>query len=77
MLGWYQDEQYIYIAMEYYHLGNLRDYVVNAPIQSESWAREVIRQILGVLVELTASQLTHRNVTPSVRLPLRARQLTY
>lgn len=68
MLGWYEDEQYIYIAMEYYQHGNLRDFVLNSPIQSESWARDVIRQILGVLVELTASQLTHRNITPSVSL---------
>lgn len=69
MLGWYDDEQYIYIAMEYYEQGNLRDYVLNSLIQAEHWAREVMRQILGVLVELTASQLAHRNITPSVPPP--------
>lgn len=68
MLGWYEDEQYIYIAMEYYEQGNLRDFVLQYPIQAESWAREVIRQILSVLAELTASQLAHRNITPSVPL---------
>lgn len=55
--------------MEYYEQGNLRDYVINTPIQAEPWAREVIRQILGVLVELTASELAHRNITPSVHPP--------
>lgn len=68
MLGWYEDGQYIYIAREYYQQGNLRDFVLNTPVQSESWARGVVSLILGVLVELAASQLAHRNITPSFLL---------
>lgn len=69
MLGWYQDDESVYIAMEYYPYGNLGQWVLSAPIQSESWAREVIKQILGVLDELDRAQLAHRNIKPSVSLP--------
>lgn len=54
------------IAMEYCEYGNLRDWIAASPLQGEPWAREVTRQILGVLAELAAAQLAHRNLKPSV-----------
>ncbi|KAL0639015.1 Protein kinase protein rad53 [Maublancomyces gigas] len=54
-----------YIAMEYYPNGNLRDWLSNSPPQGESWAREVVKQVLSVLSELAVAGLAHRNIKPS------------
>lgn len=72
MLGWYQDleNHYTYIAMEYYQHGNLRDWLLRSPPQDESWARDVMKQILTVLAELAAVGIAHRNIKPSVCPPL-------
>lgn len=68
MLGWYTNTQqrFTYIAMEYYPHGNLRDFLRDAAPQEESWAREVMKQVLGVLAELVAGGLAHRNIKPAV-----------
>lgn len=70
MLCWYEDDMFTHIAMEYCAYGNLRDWILSHPFQGEAWAREVMRQILGVLVELDlSSRLAHRNIKPSVSQP--------
>lgn len=69
MVGWYEDDEFTYIAMEYYEHGNLFNFVSNSPIQAEYWARDVIKQILEVLAELAKAQLAHRNITPTVLSP--------
>lgn len=55
--------------MEYCVIGNLRDWIHKYPFPGETWAREVTKQILSVLVELNFSQLAHRNIKPSVCPP--------
>lgn len=52
--------------MEYYPPGNLQKYLEASPCQEQPWARDVIRQVLGVLIELETSQMAHRNLTLSV-----------
>lgn len=71
MLGWYQDTErnLTYIAMEYYPNGNLRDWLRDSAPQGELWARNVIKQVLNVLVELALAGLAHRNIKPAVCLP--------
>lgn len=66
MVGWYDDDEFTYVVMEYYQHGILKNFVLNSPFQTEIWARDVIRQILEVMSELAVAKLAHRNIIPSV-----------
>lgn len=66
MLCWYHDAVYIYLAMEYHELGNLKDWIHDYPLHGEHWARAVTLQVLRVLVQLDLNSLAHRNIKPSV-----------
>ena len=64
-LGWYENDDYVYIAMEYLSRGDLRHYLDVE--RSESEAKAITRQLLEGLLVLHKDGFAHRNLKPEVR----------
>ena len=67
-LGWYENHDYVYIAMEYISQGNLRHYL-EVEERSESEARDITRQLLGGLSVIHEEGFAHRDLKPEVKPP--------
>lgn len=70
-LGWYQDENFIYLAMEYVQYGDLEGYLEDCPKQAKINAEEITRQLLAGLVVLHEQEICHRDLKPQVGPPPR------
>ena len=66
LLGWYENDDYVYIAMEYISHGHLRHYLQMG--RSESEAKAVTRQLLEGLSVIHQEGFAHRDLKPEVRL---------
>ena len=67
LLGWYESDDYIHIAMEYISLGHLRNYLEDE--RSESEAKVVTQQLLEGLVVIHQEGFAPRDLKPEVRSP--------
>ena len=67
LFGWYESDDYIYIAMEYISYGHLRNY--QEVERSESEAKVITRQLLEGPVVIHQEGFAHRDLKPEVRSP--------
>lgn len=68
-LGWYEDTNSIYIAMEYMEGGDLSQYIKDdheSERMTEEKARQIIEQVLDGLVVLHKLKICHRDLKPKV-----------
>ena len=77
-LGWYHDDTHLYIAMEYFPLGDLEKYMtaLDKPID-ETDSKEISYQILVGINYMHQEGFAHRDVKPAVSCPsVRPHRLT-
>ena len=67
LLGWYESDDYVHIAMEYISHGDLRQYLKVK--RSESEAKAITRQLLEGLSVIHQNGLAHRDLKPEVSHP--------
>lgn len=67
-LGWYQDKDFIYLAMEYAEYGDLEQYLKLYGPQPDAIAKEITRQLLKGLVVLHGKDICHRDLKSQVRV---------
>lgn len=63
-LGWFEDEENIYIAMEYFQHGTLDEFIKET--LSENNARIITLQLLEGLKVMHDEHFTHRDLKPEV-----------
>ncbi|KAJ9481498.1 hypothetical protein VN97_g11978 [Penicillium thymicola] len=61
-LGWFEDQQFIFIAMEHMELGDLQHYLRNPLPENE--ARQICAQLLRGIQCLHDNQFVHRDLKP-------------
>lgn len=61
--GWYESQDWIYLAMDYFEMGDLSHHLQNK--LSENQARDITQQLLRGLVELHGMGITHRDLKPT------------
>ncbi|EHK25911.1 uncharacterized protein TRIVIDRAFT_144790 [Trichoderma virens Gv29-8] len=64
LLGWYDTDSSLYIAMEYFPLGDLQKYMANAGPINEADAREISLQVLEGLSYMHRQGFAHRDIKP-------------
>lgn len=64
--GWYDDHDFLYIAMQYFPHGDLSHYIKTDHPSAKLNSREITRQILGGIVVLHERQICHRDLKPAV-----------
>ncbi|CAG9977323.1 unnamed protein product [Clonostachys byssicola] len=64
MLGWYEFDRNLCIAMEYFPEGDLQSYLRDRARLNEGETREVISQVLQGLAIMHKSGLAHRDIKP-------------
>ena len=62
--GWYQNETHLYIAMEYFEHGDLRQCIANAVAEQD--AQTITFQVTEALQFMHARNFAHRDMKPSV-----------
>lgn len=62
--GWYENQEYIFIAMEYVKHGDLAGYIGTPEAKLET--KEITRQILEGLEVLHEKGICHRDLKPQV-----------
>jgi len=62
----YEDEHYVYIAMEYFPMGDMSKTFVNNYRWNESDTKVVIEQLLDGLTVMHKEGITHRDLKPEV-----------
>jgi len=63
-LGWFEDHETVYIAMEYLEEGNLTKHI-GAPLSQET-VQIISKQILEGLKVMHQQGITHRDIKPAV-----------
>lgn len=63
MHGWYEDTNWIFLAMDYFELGDLSHHLQSTIPESE--ARDIMQQLLSGLVQMHNMGITHRDLTPT------------
>jgi calcium/calmodulin-dependent protein kinase I len=66
LLGWYDTTDNLYIAMEYFPLGDLQNYMIEYSPIPEQDVREVIYQVLEGLHYMHHEGYAHRDIKPGV-----------
>jgi serine/threonine protein kinase len=61
--GWYESQDWIYLAMDYFELGDLSHHLQDK--LPENQARDITQQLLRGLVELHGMGITHRDLKPT------------
>lgn len=74
-LGWFEDRDSVYLAMEYLERGDLGQYLTANPIKAKGEVQEIATQLLEGLVVLHERGICHRDLKPQVR-PHRPRACT-
>ncbi|KAI0449502.1 kinase-like protein [Xylaria acuta] len=62
--GWFENPESIFIAMEYFSLGDLRRFMDARPQFSEDAAQQIVRQLLKGVRFMHASNFAHRDLKP-------------
>ena len=62
----YEDDHFVYIAMEYISIGDMSRTFVGGYLWNESDARVVVRQLLHGLAVMHKAGITHRDLKPEV-----------
>lgn len=65
-LGWYEDKEFVFLAMEYIPHGDLSQYFINFRPKARLEAKEIIAQLLEGLVVLHERDICHRDLKPQV-----------
>lgn len=60
--GWYEDPENVYVAMEYFPLGDLQRYMDTQ--MPESQVKFIVSQLLEGLKIMHENQFTHRDLKP-------------
>ena len=69
-LGWFQDPESVYLAMEYVPLGDLEDNVAKIGGKiGEGEVKQIAMQILEGLKIMHLESFVHRDLKPKARLP--------
>lgn len=63
MHGWYEDTNWIFLAMDYFELGDLSHHLQSTIPENE--ARDIVQQLLSGLVEMHNMGITHRDLKPT------------
>lgn len=71
LIGWFEDQYHIYIAMEYVEHGDLEMYLAGNAAKARAEVREITRQILKGVTVLHNKQICHRDLKPMVCLAYR------
>ncbi len=66
--GWYEDDEWIFIAMEYFPYGDLQGFMASGLVEAD--VREIARQVLEGLVYMHGNGFTHRDLNPRVSIAL-------
>jgi len=66
-IGWFEDPETLYIAMEYLKEGDLTKHV-GTPLPQET-VQDISRQILEGLKVMHQEGITHRDIKPAVLSP--------
>jgi serine/threonine protein kinase len=61
--GWYESQDWIYLAMDYFEMGDLSHHLQNKLLENQ--ARDITQQLLRGLVELHGMGITHRDLKPT------------
>lgn len=69
LLGWYDTDSSLYIAMEYFPLGDLQNYLAKRGPMHEADAREISFQVLQGLAYMHREGFAHRDIKPGVSSP--------
>ena len=67
-LGWFENSENLYIAMEYLEKGDLRQYLSESV--SVPTAKLLARQLLEGLDVMHRNGIAHRDIKPEVRIDL-------
>ncbi|KAF2964685.1 hypothetical protein GQX73_g8878 [Xylaria multiplex] len=62
--GWFENNESIFIAMEYFSLGDLRRFMDARPEFSEDATQQIVRQLLKGIRFMHASNFAHRDLKP-------------
>ncbi|KAI3318434.1 kinase-like protein [Xylariaceae sp. AK1471] len=62
--GWFENDESIFIAMEYFPLGDLRRFMDSRPQFSEEAAQQIVRQLLKGIRFMHESGFAHRDLKP-------------
>lgn len=65
-LGWYEDTDFTFLAMEFIEHGDLSQYIKISRTQTET--KEIICQMLEGLEVLHSHNICHRDLKPQVSL---------
>lgn len=65
-MGWFEDNEFIFIAMEYAEFGDLRHYIKNFGPKAKEEATEISRQLLQGVAILHKKKICHRDLNPQV-----------
>lgn len=63
-LGWYENEDFVFIAMEYLRHGDLAEYIQTNPVGAATNARTLTLQLLRGLDILHQRRICHRDLKP-------------
>jgi serine/threonine protein kinase len=66
--GWFQNDTHLYIAMEYFELGDLQN-CIDEPV-SEADAQNIMFQLNEAIYFMHGKGFTHRDLKPAVRADL-------
>lgn len=66
-LGWFEDHDTLYIAMEYLEMGDLRRHI-GKPLPQKT-VQGIAKQLLAGLDVMHQKGIAHRDIKPEVQLP--------
>lgn len=66
--GWYENTETIFLAMEYFPLGDLSGHIRN--INEEDEIVSIVRQLVSALNVSHKHNIVHRDINPRVAFPL-------
>jgi serine/threonine protein kinase len=64
--SWFQDNNFIYIAMDYFELGDLKQYINPSPLPEKD-SISIIWQVIQAVAWLHLDDCAHRDLRPQVR----------
>jgi serine/threonine protein kinase len=65
-LGWFEDKEFVFIAMGYTECGDLGKYIKDSWPKARREVREITRQLLVGLAVLHRENICHRDLKPQV-----------